>query len=89
MPNPLQDRVYAVVADVLGVPVDALNGESSPDTSSEWDSLSHLNLVVALEEAFGITFTDDDVAEMLSVSLIETILVDRGVTVASPNDVTS
>jgi acyl carrier protein len=67
-----------VVADVLGVPVTSLTRESSPDTVLQWDSLSHLNLVLALESEFGVTLTDDDVMEMLSVSLIEAILTERG-----------
>ena len=78
MTEPFQSRVARVIADVLGVPAASLTRESSPDTFPQWDSLSHLNLVVALESEFGVTLTDDDVMEMLSVSLIEVILTERG-----------
>ena len=86
MADLFQQRVYGIVADVLGVPMEALDDEASPDTLRQWDSLSHLNLVVALEKAFDIALTDDDVVEMLSVSLIQTILIERGANVASQND---
>ena len=78
MTEPFQSRIHNVVADVLGVAPVSLTGESSPDTLPQWDSVSHLNLVVALESEFGVTLTDDDVMEMLSVSLIEAILTERG-----------
>ena len=78
MTEPFQSRVARVIADVLGVPAASLTRDSSPDTLPQWDSLSHLNLVVALESEFGVTLTDDDVMEMLSVSLIEVILTERG-----------
>jgi len=36
----------------------------------EWDSLTHMNLVSALEEHFGISFNVDDISEMESVTKV-------------------
>jgi acyl carrier protein len=36
----------------------------------EWDSLGHLNLIVALEEEFDIAFEPEDIAKMTSVQII-------------------
>ena len=44
--------------------------DSSPDTVEGWDSLQHLNLILALEEEFKFSFTEDQMVEMLSVGLI-------------------
>lgn len=74
------DRVYRVVSDVLGVPVTAVNDESSPDTIESWDSLAHINLILALEAEFGISLSDEDAVDMLSVRLIKMILAERVVT---------
>ena len=60
-------RVLQVVSDVLAVPVENLSGSSSPDTIASWDSLNHMNLVLALEEEFGIQFTDDQIMQLLTV----------------------
>jgi acyl carrier protein len=58
----------------MGVPIEMISGDSSPDTIEEWDSLKHMNLVLALEEEFGIQFTDEQIVEMLSVELIVEVM---------------
>jgi len=73
----VEDRIYRVVSDVMGVPVTEIVDESSPDTIEAWESLSHINLVLALEAEFGISLTPEDVLEMLSVGLIKTILKEK------------
>jgi len=44
---------------------------------SSWNSVAHLNLVVALEEAFGIAFEPDETMELTSVRLIELMLEEK------------
>ena len=39
-----------VMADVFGLPLDAITEDASIDSIEAWDSLKHLNLVLALEE---------------------------------------
>jgi acyl carrier protein len=39
----------------------------------EWDSVAHMHLVAALEEAFDISLSDDDISRMTSFSEIEEI----------------
>ena len=73
----MEDRIFRVVSDVLGVPIEKVNDESSPDTIQAWDSLSHINLILALEAEFTISLSPDDVLEMLSVSLIRTIIAEK------------
>ncbi|MBN2088466.1 acyl carrier protein [candidate division KSB1 bacterium] len=35
-----------------------------------WDSLNHLNLIVALEEKFKVSFEPDEIAEMVNIDKI-------------------
>lgn len=44
----------------------------------KWDSLTHIELIVGLEELYGIEFTQDEVVEMTSVSAIRGVLRRRG-----------
>lgn len=58
----------------FGVGVDEIGDTSSQDDIPKWDSLGHLNLVVALEEEFNIQLSDDQIVELLNYKLIfETI----------------
>ncbi|MDY6987191.1 MAG: acyl carrier protein [Thermodesulfobacteriota bacterium] len=65
-----KDRILKIVSHVMSLPVEQLNEDSSPDTVENWDSIKHLNLVLALEEEFNIVFSDEEIVEMLSVALI-------------------
>ena len=54
--------------------MEQLNEETSPDNIKAWDSLMQMNLVLALEEEFGVVFTEDQIVEMLNLQLIVEIL---------------
>jgi acyl carrier protein len=63
-----------VMATVLGVPLAAITAESSQDTLKSWDSLKHMNLVLALEQTFSVEIPDEDAAEITSYALIKLVL---------------
>ena len=44
---------------------------AAPGVIENWDSLRHMNLVMALEEEFCIRFPDDKVEQLISLDLIE------------------
>jgi acyl carrier protein len=73
------DRLFRTMAAVLGIEPGELNDESSPDSISSWDSLNHLNIVMAVEGEFGICLSAEDALEMRNVALIRTILSTYGV----------
>ncbi|RPI55984.1 MAG: acyl carrier protein [Acidobacteria bacterium] len=68
------DRLYQVAERAFGIPADALCDESSPMTIAAWDSLGHLNLILAIEAEFGVSFSPDDVIGMGSLGAIRTAL---------------
>lgn len=63
-------KVYEIISEFLNIPVNQINDNDSQDTIEEWDSLKQMNIVIAIEEEFKITFDDSQVEEMLNVSLI-------------------
>jgi len=69
MPD-VADRIRSIVAAVLRVPADTLADTTSPDTVAGWDSLNHMQLVLALEEEFGVQFAVDDMEAMYDVGAI-------------------
>jgi acyl carrier protein len=78
MPTYPETKLKNMMAKVFGVPVEAITDDASPDSVEKWDSLRHMNLVLALEEEFGIELTDDQVVEILSYPLIKIILGEHG-----------
>jgi acyl carrier protein len=63
-------KVHAIFSSVLGVPSAALHDTSSPDTIPNWDSLTHINLMLAIEEACGMRFEPDEIMELRTVGAI-------------------
>lgn len=77
MPQPLFERVRQIVADLFNLPLEQITPAASPDTIVMWDSLQHLNLVLALEQEFGLQFTPEEIEQMLSVDLIVDLLREK------------
>ena len=70
-------RVGEIAADVLQADVTA---DSSPETIESWDSVHHLNLVLALEEEYGFEFSPEEMDQAKSVgSLALLVSARRGV----------
>ncbi|MGF1641892.1 MAG: hypothetical protein ACFCUO_13170 [Rhodospirillales bacterium] len=44
----------------------------------EWDSLAHFNLLLTIEEAFGVRFTTEEMAELKSIVAIRRSLGAKG-----------
>ena len=61
MGNKIEGRIKNIISAVFEIPADSINDNSSPDSIESWDSLKHMNLVVALEEEFEIELTDDEI----------------------------
>jgi acyl carrier protein len=70
----MENKLKNVLSIVFNVDINKINNESSPDSIPNWDSLAHMNLVVALEEEFDVEFNDDEINEMLNYALIKEIL---------------
>ena len=67
-------RVEEIFREELELDDLVLNDETTADDVEEWDSLSHIQLVVALEKGFGIKFTSKEILSWDNVGdLIDSI----------------
>ena len=60
----MQDRVRQIMANVLGISPQHVDEGMSMDTVVGWDSVRHLNLILALEESFNVRFTSEETGVM-------------------------
>jgi acyl carrier protein len=72
------ERVRGIAADVLQVNHGSLSADSSPQSVESWDSVQHLNLVLALEEQFGVQFEPEEMDNMKSIGAIAGVLAAKG-----------
>jgi acyl carrier protein len=66
--NSLKDRIITVLQKVFEL--EQIDENASQQNIEKWDSLGHLNLIVALEEEFDVSFEPEEIAEMTSVQII-------------------
>ena len=75
----MNPTLVEVLARVFKTDPKVIVPESSPHTLEGWDSLSHLELMLELEETFGVRFSTEEMSNLTSVSRIEAALRERGV----------
>ena len=67
----MSDAITEVMAQVLQV--DAASNDEGTSTNSveRWDSLRHMQLILALEDEFGIQFPDEMIPNLLNYSALD------------------
>lgn len=70
-------KVLAIAADVFKVPESSLGPASTPDTVGSWDSLHHLELVLALEQEFGVQISPEEIEQLLSIELTAALMEEK------------
>lgn len=79
MNDSLTVRVRSLLADVVGSPVDKLPSSAPLSQLASWESLNLVNLMIALEDEFGVSFTPEQAGEMVSIDAVVRILTSAGV----------
>ena len=70
----MDDKLKAIMSEVLEVPVDQIGENTTMDNTGTWDSLRHIELVVALEAGFHVSFPGNEPAEMTSFAAIRKLI---------------
>ncbi len=67
-PEQLQEEVYAIIEEKLGVAASDLAPEKSLVNDLGADSLDSVELIMAIEQKFGITIPDDAAENIKTIS---------------------
>jgi acyl carrier protein len=73
------DRLAAIFEKVFGIEPGDFSLDTVPEDVLRWDSLGHMTLVMDLEDAFGVHFEVDEIAELTSGRKIVEVLRAKGV----------
>jgi acyl carrier protein len=71
------ERVKGLVADLFDIPKEQVTLQTSPSMIDTWDSLKHLDLILALEQEFALQISPDEMAEMNSVEVIVKVIEEK------------
>ena len=75
----MRDQVREMVGEVFGLAPSAIPEDASVETVEGWDSLHHMELMLALEMRFGVRMTTEVLPTLISVEAIEEFLQEQGV----------
>jgi acyl carrier protein len=74
-----QRTLESIFVESLNIPLEQVADSLSYRSLPQWDSISHMALVAALEKEFGIFMETQDVIDMSSVAKAREILRKYGV----------
>jgi acyl carrier protein len=73
----MDERLQSLIAEILDIsPEDVVPDLVRADTE-QWDSLNHLRLITAFEEAFGVRLTMDQIAAVRTVRELQRFIDER------------
>jgi len=70
--------VENLLSEVLQMPASKITEDLAMKDVDAWDSLKHMELIVSLEQSFGIELSFDEIVAMRSVGEIKRVLRERG-----------
>jgi acyl carrier protein len=79
MENGGAEKLEELLADVLRLPAAAVHDDLAMKDVDTWDSLSHMELITALEGTFALELSFDEIVAMTTVGAIKRVLVEKGV----------
>jgi acyl carrier protein len=68
------ERIKQVMSVIFEISPNQINEDASMDNIENWDSLKHLNLILALEEEFSISIPDEEVGDLVNFKLISLVI---------------
>ena len=71
------ERVNGVFRDVFDDESIVVNDATTSSDIEDWDSLEHINLIVAIEQEFGMKFNMGEVTTMKNVGEMVDIILSR------------
>lgn len=75
----MNEQLKAILVDILGLDELAVTSELDREAEPAWDSLNHLRLITAVEEAFGLRLSMAEIQEIRTAADLEHRLRSREV----------
>lgn len=72
-------KLRSILAEILRISEGDVSDDIAIHTTPSWNSLTHIELILMIEEAFKIQLAEDEIVAMRSVGEIRKILHKRSV----------
>ena len=65
----MEEQIVLILSQLLERKIN-VREEVSANTEANWDSMKHIEIIMTLEEEFGISFAPEDIPQLKSLSKI-------------------
>jgi len=72
----MDERIRAIMAEVLRLPADRVGADAAIGTVPNWDSTAHMRMMIALEDEFGVELDEARMVEMTSFAKIRSVVAE-------------
>ena len=69
-----ETKLKSVIAAILEIDENSVDQNTSMDNVESWDSIKHMDLILAIEEEFGVSVPDEEAADLTSYALIKLVV---------------
>ena len=74
----MNQKIVNIIRDILRLSPDGIDPSIGMKTCGKWDSLAHINLMLAVEQEFGIMLSPDEMQTMTSYEGMAAVLSGKG-----------
>ena len=74
-------KLEEILGSILDVSASELGDNSAQHTIQNWSSFAHINIILALENIYDVTFTTREIQAVKSIGEIRQLLRSKGATV--------
>lgn len=71
------EKLKEIFSNLFLISSNDIHNKLSQDEVSNWDSMQHLNLILAIEEEFSISISPEEATEMLNFGLIAMLVKEK------------
>ena len=73
----MDDKIKKIMSEVFSVSIESISEDSSRQNLESWNSLNHLQMVFALEDAFQITLSPSEATRIIDFQSVKELLSNK------------
>jgi acyl carrier protein len=71
-----ESKLRSLIGAILEIDESSITQDTSMDSVESWDSIKHMDLILAIEEEFRVSVPDEEAADLTSYPLIKLVIGD-------------
>ncbi len=75
----MSDALTTLFAEILEIDEKDINDDISPKNTLQWDSLTSMHLIAAIETTFDIYLSTKEITKMDSIGMVRQVLKEKNV----------